>query len=178
MRFHRKKKAWDSAVTSLMQVVLVASEYLKNWRHVQFLSKVSHSSSTLAAALCSRPLQCFLKINVDIATNVYDSHTGIDMLAPDHSGNFMAAHSFVVLGSFSPNIFEVVGVCEVFSWIKSQNGSVLLWNQMCLLWFLLFTSFSSLPSSFGLICKSLNKRFLLDESKLEMIIRVQNPWNL
>ncbi|XP_043816251.1 uncharacterized protein LOC122724655 [Manihot esculenta] len=33
------RQAWDSAVTSLMQVVLVASEYLKNWRHVQLLSK-------------------------------------------------------------------------------------------------------------------------------------------
>lgn len=65
-----------------------------------------------------------LQINVDIATNVNGTHTGIRMVARDSARCFIAACSLVVLSTFSPAVSKVIGVRNTLSSIKNNSWQI------------------------------------------------------
>ncbi|XP_058003660.1 uncharacterized protein LOC110673651 [Hevea brasiliensis] len=68
-----------------------------------------------------KPGPNWVKLNVDIATNVNSGWTGIGMVVRNEMGSFVACKISRMVGLFSPTIAEIMGVREALSWIKDNN---------------------------------------------------------
>lgn len=57
----------------------------------------------------------WIKVNVDAATNVNDSSTGLAFIVKDERGNFVATKNMLLTGVFTLRIIEVFALKEALN---------------------------------------------------------------
>ncbi|XP_058008494.1 uncharacterized protein LOC131182962 [Hevea brasiliensis] len=102
LRGLRLKREWDDALVSIRAAIPPTADLPtpQEWK---------------------KPGPNWVKLNVDIATNVNSGWTGIGMVVRNEMGSFVACKISRMVGLFSPTIAEIMGVREALSWIKDNN---------------------------------------------------------
>lgn len=71
-------------------------------------------------------------MNVDAATDVHGTSTGLSLVVRDEFGVLLAARNFCIPGNFTPRIAEAIAVKEALSWLHDKEWSRIIIESDCL----------------------------------------------
>ncbi|XP_060972489.1 uncharacterized protein LOC115717814 [Cannabis sativa] len=85
------------------------------------LSSINFYNSGDGAELWTKPDTNTIKINVDAATFASKNRYGYGMVARNNLGILIDGKAGCNLGTFAPEVAEIIGIKEALSWIKNHN---------------------------------------------------------
>ena len=117
---NRNAKVWKNRNGRPSCVLNLASQVLFQWQSVRKLQVFDNNSiSSSHGAVCwQRPCVWWFKCNVDATTFSSRGTNGYGAVIRKFEGEFIAARSNWLIGSFGAWEAEAIGVREILSWLK------------------------------------------------------------
>ena len=145
-------KVWKHKNGRLSSVLNLVGHALFQWQSVRKLQLFDNNFVSFShRAMCWQALRGVVKCNVDAATFPSSGTISYGVVIRNSEGEFIAARSDCLVGSFGARKAEALGVREVLSWLKGLPFLPIIVEMDSLQVFnaLFVDSFS--PNGFGLI---------------------------
>uniref|UniRef100_A0A803PFI6 Reverse transcriptase zinc-binding domain-containing protein n=1 Tax=Cannabis sativa TaxID=3483 RepID=A0A803PFI6_CANSA len=121
---NRNNSVWNSKQSSVEEVVSIASLNFVSWNNAQNQSHISpsgHGQQGRYIEHWTRPIDPYIKVNVDGAIFSNEECFGFGMVARTASGSVIEAVQIRKIGNWSPLLVEAMGLKEALSWIKQKD---------------------------------------------------------
>nr|GMC66454.1 protein LIKE COV 2-like [Ipomoea batatas] len=120
----RNDKIWNGKMASPSSLVEGTKCYLADWINIVNMGERNNvAASTKPEQKWERPVQGYLKLNIDAAVRPNNGCMGFGWVLRDEYGLFVAAGSIPGNGVFTPREVEAMAVREALSWIKDHGYS-------------------------------------------------------
>uniref|UniRef100_A0A803PDL7 Reverse transcriptase domain-containing protein n=1 Tax=Cannabis sativa TaxID=3483 RepID=A0A803PDL7_CANSA len=145
---------WNSKQSSVEEVVSIASLNFVSWNNAQNQSHISpsgHGQQGRYFEHWTRPIDPYIKVNVDGAIFSNEECFGFGMVARTASGSVIEALQIRKIGNWSPLLVEVMGLKEALSWIKQKDWHSVIVESDCLTLINDVKSTKTLVSPYGFV---------------------------
>lgn len=113
----RNKWVWSSISISVFGIRQMAVNLLSNWNRANE-HEIQHQNKQVQIKIWTKPIQGWIKININAACDPADDFVGIGCVVRDANGCFLRARNEVIRGARSPRDAEALSMREALSWIK------------------------------------------------------------
>uniref|UniRef100_A0A803QB69 RNase H type-1 domain-containing protein n=1 Tax=Cannabis sativa TaxID=3483 RepID=A0A803QB69_CANSA len=151
---NRNNSVWNSKQSSVEEVVSIASLNFVSWNNAQNQSHISpsgHGQQGRYIEHWTRPIDPYIKVNVDGAIFSNEECFGFGMVARTASGSVIEAVQIRKIGNWSPLLVEAMGLKEALSWIKQKDWHSVIVESDCLTLINDVKSTKTLVSPYGFV---------------------------
>ena len=118
----RNDLIWKGIVSKTNQIIYNAGNFLAQWQYAKLKDQTMGTSVEIEPCFkWSKPVQGWLKCNVDAAVFKADNSIGFGCIIRDERGAMIAARNGMMGGSSDPLLAEALSCKEALSWIKELN---------------------------------------------------------